>query len=136
MKAALARWRLALTLAAISLPSLTGATSSHGEIHFVSADQTSRFQFAWKQGMIFVPVRVNGSRPLSFVLDSGSARMIIDRTLARSLGLSPQGSGSLQGAGSGRVPIQFLYNVRIDLPGAYSTDYEFSTADLKPLESS
>jgi hypothetical protein len=85
---------------------------------------------------IFVPVRLNGSRPLSFALDTGSTRMLVDRTLAKSLGLKPTGQGSLQGAGAGRIPIEFVPNVGIGFPGLESTGYEFSTADLQPLEAS
>jgi hypothetical protein len=86
--------------------------------------------------MIFVPVRVNGSGLLSFVLDTGSARTLIDRTLATGLGLKASGKGSLQGAGAGRVPIEFIPDVRLAFPGVESTGFELSTADLRPLESS
>lgn len=37
--------------------------------------------------MIFLPVRLNGSKPYSFVLDTGSMRMLVDRNLAVELGL-------------------------------------------------
>jgi len=86
--------------------------------------------------MIFVPVRVNGSGLLSFVLDTGSARTLIDRTIATGLGLKASGKGSLQGAGAGRVPIEFIPDVRLAFPGVESTGFELSTADLRPLESS
>jgi hypothetical protein len=96
----------------------------------------STFAFDWRAGMVFVPVRLNGSRPLSFVLDSGSARTIVDRALAASLGLKASGSGSLQGAGAGRIPIEFIPDVTIALPGIESAGFELSTADLRPLETS
>ena len=86
--------------------------------------------------MIFVSVRLNGSRPLSFVLDTGSARNLIDRTLAVGLGFKTGGTGSLQGAGAGRVPISFIHGVSLALPGLESAGYEFSTADLQPLATS
>lgn len=96
--------------------------------------EESSFPFEFRQGMIFVPVRLSGSKPLSFVLDTGSARMLVDRTLAKNLGLKPSGQGSLQGAGAGRIPIEFVQNVDIGLPGLESTGYEFSIADLQPLQ--
>lgn len=99
---------------------------------FVTGEETS-FPFELKKGMIFLPVRVNGSKPLSFVLDTGSARMLVDRALANALGLRPGGQGSMQGAGAGRIPIEFVQNVDIGLPGLESTGYEFSTADLQLL---
>jgi hypothetical protein len=35
---------------------------------------TSTFAFEWRKGMIFVPVRIDGSRPLSFALYTRSTR--------------------------------------------------------------
>jgi aspartyl protease len=98
--------------------------------------EESSFPFEFRKGMVFVPVRLNGSKPLSFVLDSGSTRMIVDRALANNLGLKPSGQDSMQGAGAGRVPIEFVQNVDIGLPGLESTGYEFSAADLQPLQAS
>jgi hypothetical protein len=100
---------------------------------FATGEEAS-FPFEFRNGMIFVPVRINESKLLSFVLDNGSARMLVDRTLASSLGLKPSGQGSMQGAGAGRIPIEFVQNVKISLPGLESTGYEFSTADLQPLK--
>lgn len=101
-----------------------------------AAGNESSFPFEFRQGMIFVPVRLNGSNQLSFVLDTGSTRMLVDRTLAKTLGLKITGQGSLQGAGAGRTPIEFVQNVSIALPGLETTGFEFSTADLQPLQSS
>lgn len=42
----------------------------------------------------------------------------------------------MQGAGSGRVPIEFIPGVRIGLPGVESTGFEVSTVDLQPLNRS
>ncbi len=102
---------------------------------FAVGEQSS-FPFEFRKDMIFVPVRLNGSEPLSFVLDTGSTRMLVDRTLANSLGLRRSGQGSMQGAGAGRIPIEFVQNVDNGLPGLESTGYEFSTADLQPLRGS
>src|SRR5690349_9844618 len=124
---------VALTLFSIVL----GAQAADENSRNVLANgKESTFAFEWQKGMIFVPVRINGSKPLSFVLDSGSTRMIVDRTLAAKLGLKPSGQGSLQGAGSGRISIEFIQNVSISLPGLESIGYEFSTPDLQPLQAS
>src|SRR5256885_4860274 len=86
--------------------------------------------------MIFLPVRINGSKPLSFVLDTGSTKTLIDRALATALNLKASEEDSLQGAGAGRIPIQIVRDVNIGLPGVECSWFELSTADLKPLESS
>ena len=103
------------------------------KVAFAKDSNASTFAFEWRKGMIFVPIRINGSRLLSFVLDT---RTIIDRTLATALGLKATGTGSLQGAGAGRIPIRFIRDVSIALPGVESRGYELSTADLRPLEAS
>jgi hypothetical protein len=100
---------------------------------FASGEQSSFF-FEFRKGMIFLPIRLNGSKPLSFVLDTGSAKMLVDRTLATNLGLKRSGQGSMQGAGAGRIPIEFVENVNIGLPGLESRSYDFSTADLQSLK--
>ena len=94
------------------------------------------FPFEFRSGMIFLPVRLNGSPPLSFVLDTGSARMLVDRALAKTLGLKATGHGSMQGAGSGRIPVESIENVAIGLTGLDSNGYEISTTDLHPLQAS
>lgn len=120
--------RLGLTVAALAtFPGVWPAQA---------APTTVAFNFDWRNEMIFVPVRVNGSRPLSFVLDTGSARNLIDRSLATALGLKASGTGSLQGAGAGRIPVSFIHNVSIAFPGMESGGYEFATADLQPLKAS
>jgi hypothetical protein len=127
-------WAMVLPMVA-AVPCATASDAS-GKVIFAAGSRTSTFSFDWRNGMIFVPVRLNGSRPLSFALDTGSTRTIVDRALATSLGLKATGSGSLQGAGSGRIPIEFIHDVTITLPGVESTGHELSTADLQPLEAS
>lgn len=129
--------KLALPVMALMMfPVLLRAQPSDvtGKVVFADKGKASTFPFDWRKGMIFVPVRINGSKLLSFVLDSGSTKTLIDRTLAASLGLKASGAGSLQGAGAGRVPIQYIHDVTIALPGVESAEYDLSTADLQPLE--
>jgi hypothetical protein len=132
-------FRLALPVIALTMvPIVSRAQASDltGKAIFADQGKASTFAFEWRKGMIFVPVRINGSKPFSFVLDSGSTRIVIDRVLASDLGLKANGTGSLQGAGAGRIPIEFIHDVRIGLPGVEDGGYELSTANLQPLESS
>lgn len=102
---------LSLSIAAALLPPASPAQSSDLRITDTFADSGhTSFPFEFRKEMIFVPVRLNGSRPLAFVIDTGSAKMLVDRTVANSLGLKTVGRGSLQGAGAGRIPIEFVPN--------------------------
>lgn len=89
--------------------------------------------FEMREGMVFVPLRINGSAPRAVVLDSGSSRMLIDGELAASLGLKVEEASSLQGAGSGRIAIRAVHDVNLSLPGLESKGYDFYATDLAPL---
>ena len=52
---------------------------------------------------IFFRVKVNGSGPLWFSLDSGAGTNYIDRGAARKLGLPPGEKAYVHGAGEGQV---------------------------------
>jgi len=84
---------------------------------------------------VFLPASTDRGRS-PFVLDSGSTRMLMNRRLAADLGLKTSGKGSLQCAGAGRIPVEFIHDVNLALPGIESKGFEFSTADLQPLEAS
>lgn len=129
------RFSLLITLTLLPVALRAQAPDLNTRNNFAKGDESS-FPFEFRNGMVFVPVRLNGSKPLSFVLDTGSAKMFVDRTIARSLGLKRSGQGSVQGAGAGRIPVEFVQNVDLALPGLESTGYQFSTADLEPLRAS
>jgi len=133
-----ARLRLELGLLLAMCASLSMVSPVHAwdtRDTFANGDK-SMFSFEWHSGLVIVPVRINGSTALSFVLDTGSTRMLIDRRIARDLGLRTSGTGTLQGAGAGQIPIEFIQDISLDLPGVKSAGYEFSTADLQSLQES
>jgi Aspartyl protease len=47
--------------------------------------------------LIIVPVRINGSGPYDFLLDTGCSKSIVDQRLANELGLSPVGRKTVVG---------------------------------------
>ncbi len=126
---------LLATLAIVPITSRAQAADASSKNTFARGKE-STFSFTLQKGMIFVPLRLNGSRVLSFVLDTGSTRMLVDRALAITLGLKASGTGSIQGAGAGRIPIEFVDDVGIGVPGMKSAGYQFSTADLQTLQAS
>ncbi len=77
-------------------------------------------------GLVFAPVRINGSGPHWFVLDTGASRMMLERKLARELKLPLEGSGKLGGAGTGQIPVEFARNVRLEIPGLVMLAVEFA----------
>jgi hypothetical protein len=66
---------------------------------------------------IVVKVRINNSRPLSFVFDTGDKVAIIDLNRAQELGLDLQGRVQVGGAGSGKLTGSLVRNATWTLPG-------------------
>jgi predicted aspartyl protease len=125
-----------LALAALGAPRATpGAhASDRAEVVFAREDGVTTLPFDDVGGLVFVRVSVERSRPLAFVLDSGAARMVIDRRVADELGLRRVGSGRIGGAGGGGVPVDYVRDVTLALAGITSRGHELATADLRPLE--
>src|ERR1044071_10036776 len=57
---------------------------------------------------IVVKVRINDSRPLSFVFDTGDKVGIVDTDVARELGLKLDGQLRVGGAGADTLPGSFV----------------------------
>ena len=79
---------------------------------------------------VFMPVRVNGSSPLWFILDSGANSCVLDHVRAREVGLREIGTGNGSGAGSGPVPYRRYRNVRFDVGGARFRSEHLISLDL------
>jgi predicted aspartyl protease len=58
------------------------------------------------ENLIYVPVRVNGSRALQFVIDTGAYYSVLSDRTARDLGLQPA-AGEQAGLGSGEGGVKF-----------------------------
>ncbi|HKV38788.1 MAG TPA: aspartyl protease family protein, partial [Blastocatellia bacterium] len=65
--------------------------------------------------VVFVKVRVNGSGPLDFVLDSGAGQDGLDIGVAKQLNLNLEGQALGTGAGQGTYQVRFIKNVTIGL---------------------
>lgn len=66
---------------------------------------------------VVIQVRVNNSRPLSFVLDTGDKFAVIDLERAKELGLNLQGELRVGGAGSERPTGAFVRGSTFTIPG-------------------
>lgn len=66
---------------------------------------------------IVLKVRINNSRPLSFVLDTGDRVGIVDTEVAKELGLKLQGQVRIGGAGSDTLPGSIVADANWTLPG-------------------
>ena len=99
------------------------------------AAKVARFPFELSGNMIFLPVRVNGSKPLSFGLDTGAYLSVINTPIAEQLGLKTGGRSVGFGAG-GQVPSLDLPDVSLDINGAVLKDLDLSGMALGSIENS
>jgi len=83
---------------------------------------------------IFFRVKVNGSGPLWFSLDSGAGTNYIDRGAARKLGLPPGEKAYVHGAGEGQVEVERITDVTFDMPGLRSRGHQVNVVDLEPVQ--
>lgn len=73
--------------------------------------------FEYSNGKIFVDVKVNGTGPYPFAMDTGSPPTIIDTELAKELDLAVTPMGRVGGAGEGSTPMAGIGGVRLEMGG-------------------
>jgi predicted aspartyl protease len=82
---------------------------------------------------VFLRLRVNGSEPLWFGLDTGASATVINTTTAEALGLKLEGSHQTTGAG-GQAQSSTVRGVRLDIGGARLEDLSVMTIALTSIE--
>lgn len=82
---------------------------------------------------ILLSVRVNGTGPWWFGLDTGASATVLDLELARDLGLSIQGSLAVSGRGEGKPEVNLASGVSFELPGVAIVDQTVITLPLRAL---
>jgi hypothetical protein len=67
------------------------------------------------EDMPYLKVRVNGSEPVWFVLDSGASACVVDKGHCKAFGVTIEGGRKGVGAGAGTVDFLFAKDVRYDV---------------------
>ncbi len=83
--------------------------------------------------LIFLRVRVNGSEPLWFGLDTGASVTVVNTQTAAALGLKLERSGQTMGAG-GHVQSSAVRGVRLDIGGARLENLNVTAIELTSIE--
>jgi hypothetical protein len=97
---------------------------------FTSGTSALRIPFGLLSNVIFLQVRVNGSEPLWFVLDTGASATILDAARAKALGIKVSGGGDVEGAGENSTAAGMAKNVSFGLPGV---DFHAREVGVLPL---
>jgi hypothetical protein len=90
-------------------------------VRFDSGNSALKIPLEIDNNLILIRVRVNGSKPLKFLFDTGASHSIIDSRRFAELGLKAQGQASGSATGG---PIQGSYatGVSLKVPGAEVSD--------------
>jgi len=84
------------------------------------------------QRHILVPVRVNGSKPVTFILDTGAGMTCLDAGFAKGLGIKGAGKMEAAAAGGG-VPLELSGGVTLQLGDLTHTTESVGLLDLSTI---
>src|SRR5437667_5882220 len=101
---------------------------------FDSSERRAVIPIEVSRNGIFFRVKMNGSGPLWFSLDSGAGTNYIDRGAARKVGLSPGEMAYVHGAGEGQVEVERITDVTFDMPGLRSRGHQVTVAYLELVQ--
>jgi gag-polyprotein putative aspartyl protease/PDZ domain len=103
----------------------------------VAADGAKTIPFETYSSYVWLSVRVNGSRPLQFTLDSGASTSLISQRVADELGLGAKGKHheSNLGTGEGAPNVSLTADVTLNLNGIDLHKKEISVVSMDTLES-
>lgn len=101
---------------------------------FAEGDRAIGLPFELNSNHIFVGVSVNGSAPLSFLLDTAADTTVINLRKAKELGFALEGSMEGRGAGEGTTEVSFIKDASFKLSGVELQHQLAATIDMTVLE--
>jgi predicted aspartyl protease len=92
--------------------------------------------FTIHENHIYVSVRVNGSRPLSFVLDTGATNHLLSQSKAEEVGISNKNTTELGnvGTGEGKIRIAAARNISLNIDGIELENQDVFIVPMDRLE--
>jgi predicted aspartyl protease len=108
------------------------AGSAAKPIRFAGGRRAARVPFDLNLNNVFVRARVNNSRPLWFIFDTGAGVSMIDARMAKSLGLKRGDKAEIVGGG-GTLQSTAVEGVTISVGGATALDQLIVVAPLDTL---
>jgi hypothetical protein len=120
------RW-LILVASCLLGPIFLAITSA--QTRFTSGASAPGVPFELSGDLIILKVRVNRSKPLHFIFDTGAGISVIDPQSARALRLRPKGKLKLDATG-GSVQSRLIESVSLSVPGVEVFNQTLATIDL------
>jgi aspartyl protease len=125
---------LALLFCMLVAPLLACSAPLADDVLFVSGKSALAIPFELEDNLIYVPVSINGSKPLSFIFDTG-AYTVVDLDRARELGVELQHKGETSGLGDEQQEV-FLAKTKVSfsLPGVTLSNQRLLAVPLQKVE--
>jgi predicted aspartyl protease len=130
---------LAVLLCAVEAASLQARQPIPGTdnvaVRYTGPSDAAEVPLETAEGVPFIAVRL-AQRPSEqywFVVDTGASYTLLDAELVKSLGLRPSGKGSIGGAGSGRVEVDLVPDINLEIGGLRSSRHKAVVLDLKEV---
>src|SRR5262245_14787971 len=99
---------------------------------FSSGDSALRVPLEIDNNIIFLRVRVNGSRPLKFIFDTGASVSCIDAKLLAELKLKPEGQATGTATG-GNIEVGLINGVSLSVEGAEVANQIIASLSLEEM---
>lgn len=106
--------------------------NASAQTRFTSGGSALGVPFELSGDLILLKVRVNRSKPLHFIFDTGAEISVIDPQSARALGLRPKGKLKLDATG-GSVQSGLIQSVSLSVQGATVFNQRLATIDLDSI---
>jgi len=103
------------------------------DYHFPPDKTFVEIPFVLNSNHIYIPVIIGGSKPLSFILDTGAGGPVLDTQTAKDLGLKIIGKFEGRGAGEGTQEANLVSLANVKLGDLVIDSASVMTISLKPL---
>ena len=123
------RWFSLLTIYLLAPSFLTNAAAQSPAYRFTAGQSALRVPIELANDLIVLKVRVNNSRALHFILDTGASISVMDPQSAKALGLRAKGKLDLDATG-GSVQSRLIGPVSLSLTGVTVFNQTLATIDL------
>ncbi len=112
--------RVAVLVLLLITVSMFGQANAQN-VRFATSNKALNIPLEIDNNIVLMQVRVNGSRPLKFIFDTGASHSAIDSKVAAELGLKPKGLARGTATG-GRIQGTYATGVTLSVPGAEVSD--------------
>src|SRR5215216_662709 len=123
------RWFILLASCLLGPIFLANTSAQTTNYRFTSGGSAPGVPFELSGNLIILKVRVNRSRPLHFIFDTGASISVIDPQSAKALRLRTKGKLKLDATG-GSVQSGLIQSVSLSVPGVEVFNQTLATIDL------